>query len=218
MKIEIQNITYEIPSNEQTLLNALVYIRENLNPSLKFGYNCKSGVCGSCSVRVNNQETLSCEYKVQDGDKIEPLLFKEDVQIRLKKVQSWLHVKSEKSMGEASEELVERQSDCILCSSCFSACPVLHVKPDFLGPYALTRAWRYIADIREEDKQGYIERIQEEGIWDCTLCGECTLACPVGIDSKTDILHLRTKSMQAGKFDPTPQPEFEDDFGFNPNF
>ena len=121
-------------------------------------------------------------------------------------------------MGEANEQKIQRQSDCILCSSCFSACPVFHVKPDFLGPYALTRAWRYMADVREKDKQGFIERIQEEGIWDCTLCGECTLACPVGIDSKADILHLRTKSMQAGKFDPTPQPEFQDDFGFNPNF
>ena len=218
MKIEIQNCTYEIPSKEQTLLSALVYIRENINPTLKFGYNCKSGVCGSCSVRVNNQETLSCEYKVQDGDKIEPLLHKTKVQNRLKKVQSWLHVDSKKPMGEASEERIEQQSDCILCSSCFSACPVLHVKANFLGPYALTRAWRYVADVREEDKLGFIERIQEEGIWDCTLCGECTLACPVGIDSKADILRLRTKSMQAGKFDPTPQPSFEDDFGFNPSF
>ncbi len=218
MKIEIQNRTYELPFQEQTLLSALVYIRENKNPTLKFGYNCKSGVCGSCSVRVNNQETLSCEYKVQNGDKIEPLLHKTQVENRLKRVESWLHVKSLKLMGEASEQRIEQQSDCILCSSCFSACPVLHVKPNFLGPYALTRAWRYMADVREEDKQGFAERIQKEGIWDCTLCGECTLACPVGIDSKADILHLRTKSMQAGKFDPIPQPTFEDDFGFNPNF
>ena len=218
MKIEIQNIVYKIPLKEQTLLSALVYIRENLNPSLKFGYNCKSGVCGICAVRVNNQETLSCEYKVQDGDKIEPLLHKVDVQNHLKRVEGWLHVNSFKPMGEASEEKIEQQSDCILCSSCFSACPVLYVEPRFLGPYALTRVWRYVADIREEDKQGFLERIQEEGIWDCTLCGECTLACPVGIDSKADILHLRTKSMQAGKFDPTPQPIFEDDLGFNPSF
>ena len=218
MKLDVQGTFYDIPFKEITLLNALVYIRENIDPTLQFKYNCKSGVCGSCSVRVNNQETLSCEYKVQDGDKIEPLLHQTKVQNRLKKVQSWLHVKSLKPMGEANEQKIQRQSDCILCSSCFSACPVFHVKPDFLGPYALTRAWRYMADVREKDKQGFIERIQEEGIWDCTLCGECTLACPVGIDSKADILHLRTKSMQAGKFDPTPQPEFEDDFGFNPNF
>jgi len=218
MKIDVQGNVYEVPLKEITLLNALVYIRENIDPTLKFGYNCKSGVCGSCSLRVNNQETLSCEYKVQDGDKIEPLLHKKVVQDRLVKVQSWLHVESKKIMGEASEERVERQSDCILCSACFSACPVLFVKPDFLGPYALTRAWRYVADIREEDKQGFVKRIQDDGIWDCTLCGECTLACPVGIDSKADILHLRTKSMQMGHFDPTPQPTFEDDFGFNPNF
>ena len=218
MKIEIQNRTYELPSHEQTLLSALVYIRENIDPTLKFNYNCKSGACGSCALRVNNQETLSCEYKVKDGDKIEPLLHKTDVKNRLKKVESWLHAESLKPMGEASEQKIEQQSDCILCSSCFSACPVLYVKPDFLGPYALTRVWRYIADIREKDKHGFIERVQKEGIWDCTLCGECTLACPAGIDPKADILHLRTKSMQAGYFDPAPPQEFQDDFGFNPNF
>ena len=218
MKIVVEGIEYNIPTKEQTLLNALVYIRENIDPTLKFGHNCKSGVCGSCSLRVNNQETLSCEYKVQDGDKVEPLLFKVNVEDRLKKVQSWLHVESLKPMGEASEKKIERQSDCILCSSCLSACPVLYVKPDFLGPYALTRAFRYLIDIREEDKKGFVQRVQDDGIWDCTLCGECTLACPAGIDSKADILHLRTKSMQAGYFDPAPQPSFDDDFGFNPSF
>ncbi|WP_024954579.1 succinate dehydrogenase/fumarate reductase iron-sulfur subunit [Sulfurospirillum arcachonense] len=228
MKIDIQGTLYEIPHIEITLLNALVYIRENINPSLKFGYNCKSGVCGSCAVRVNFQETLSCQYKVQDGDKIEPLLRHENVagllvdykkaKQNLQKIQTWLHVRSEKVMGEACEELIEKQSDCILCSSCFSACPVLDVKQSFLGPFALTRAWRYVADVREEEKKSFIEKMQNDGIWDCTLCGECTVACPMGIDPKSDILHLRTKSMQAGFFDPTPQPSFEDDFGFNPNF
>lgn len=218
MKIEIQETVYEIPTKEQTLLSALIYIRENIDSTLEFNYNCKSGVCGVCSIRVNNQETLLCEYKAQDSDKIEPLLHKKEPQELLKKVQSWLHVNSLKPMGKANEELIEKQSDCILCGSCFSACPVLYVKPSFLGPYALTRVWRYVADIREGDKRGFLERIQKNGIWDCTLCGECTLACPVGIDSKSDILYLRTKSMQAGHFDPTPQPSFGNDFGFNPNF
>lgn len=218
MRIVVKGSTFEVPLKNITLLTALVYIEENIDPTLKFKYNCKSGVCGRCPVRVNNQETLSCEYKAQDGDKVEALLHKSSVQNRLKRVESWLHVESFKPMGEASESKIERQSDCLLCSSCFSACPVLHVKPDFLGPYALTRAYRYVADIREEDKKGFIERVQEGGIWDCTLCAECTLACPVGIDPKADVLHLRTKSMQLGYFDPTPQCAFEDDFGFNPNF
>jgi len=218
MRVLVKGTTHEVPLKDTTLLNALIHIRENIDPTLKFGYNCKSGVCGRCSLRVNNQETLSCEYKVQDGDKIESLLHRVSIQNRLKRVESWLHIKSFKPMGEASESKIERQSDCLLCSSCFSACPVLDIKPDFLGPYALTRAWRYIADIREKDKKGFVERVQKEGVWDCTLCGECTLACPVGIDSKADILHLRTKSMQLGYFDPVVQPTHEDGFGFNPSF
>lgn len=228
MKIKVLDRFYEIPNKEQTLLNALVYIKENIDPTLNFNYNCKSGVCGSCALRVNLQETLSCEYKVKDGDEVLPLLQDsqrkdlivsyENIENRLKKVESWLHLKSQKPMSEVGNRLIERQSDCILCSSCFSACPVLEVDKTFIGPYALTRVWRYVADLRESDKEGFIKRVQEQGIWDCTLCGECTLACPVGIDPKSDILHLRTKSMQSGYFDPKPQPAFEEDFGFNPNF
>jgi len=228
MKIYIQEVLYEIPHKETTLLSALVYIREHINPSLKFGYNCKSGSCGSCALRVNLQETLACEYRVQDGDKIEPLLRHKNVggllvdytkaQDRLKKIDTWLHVKSEKIMNERDESLIEVQSDCILCSSCFSACPVLEVKPDFLGPFALTRAFRYVSDVREDDKNSFIQKVQVDGIWDCTLCGECTVACPAGLDPKNDIQKLREKSAQYGLYDPTPIVDFDDDFGFNPNF
>lgn len=228
MRVFVQGVEYQIPDNNMTVLNALIYIRENINPTLAFGYNCKSGVCGSCALRVNNQERLSCEYKIEDGDKIEPLgrhhhvkdllVDKKPLRQILQKVHTWLHVRSEKVMDESSIELIEKQSDCVLCSSCFSACPVLDVKFDFLGPFALTRAYRYVADVREEDKSDFIEDIQMNGIWDCTLCGECAIACPAGINPKADILALRTKSMQYGYFDPTPPPSFDDEFGFNPNF
>ncbi len=228
MKIKVLDTTYEIPSSTKTLLEALVHIKEKIDPTLRFEYNCRSGACGACAVRVNLQETLACEYRVKDADEILPLSRVENrigmiigfdsTKERLLRVQSWIHKKSDKECSEASSKLIETQSDCILCNSCFSACPVLDVDGEFLGPYALTRAYRYVADLREDDKEGFIKRVQKSGIWDCTLCGECTLACPAGIDPKGDILKLRTKSMQLNYFDPKPAPSFGDDFGFNPNF
>ncbi len=106
-------------------------------------------------------------------------------------------------MNENELKLIELQSDCILCSSCFSSCPVLEVDKEFLGPFALTRSLRYLHDIRCEDKKDKVDLIQKKGVWDCTLCGECTLVCPQGIDPKNDILVLRSKSVQFGHIDPS---------------
>ena len=99
-------------------------------------------------------------------------------------------------------EVNEVQSDCILCGSCFSACPVYAVNSEFLGPFALTRSWRYVSDIREQDTQEKIESVQSNGIWDCTLCNECVPVCPQGIAPKQDIAMLRGKSGTMGFMDP----------------
>jgi len=110
----------------------------------------------------------------------------------------------------------EVQSDCILCGSCYSACPVYAVNEEFLGPpFALTRTWRYVSDRREEDEKSKIETIQTNGVWDCTLCNECTMVCPQGISPKSDIEKLRSKSAMAGYSDPNFANSFGGGFGFD---
>lgn len=225
--------TYTLLSHEQTLLQGLIYIRENLDATLGFEYNCRSGVCGSCAVLVNGKEQLACEYKVQAGDVIAALKFmdvRKDLithsksEALLTKVQSWIAAPRTNEVKEADAKRIEVQTDCILCHSCYSACPVLAVNEAFVGPYALTRIWRYVADVREGDSTIKIDNVQTNGVWDCTLCGECTLACPQGIDPKSDIVMLRTKSVQAGYSDPSfSNSGFDagggfDMGGFNPNF
>jgi fumarate reductase iron-sulfur subunit len=223
------HIDYEIPLDDITLLEALTYIKTKIDPTLTFSSGCKSEVCGSCAMRVNGKEELACGYKVKNGDKIEPLskvpilkdlVVDQDIALRtLKKVNSWFSNESKKSnMSIEEEKRVERQSDCILCGSCFSSCPVLEVDKNFLGPFALTRSFRYVNDSRCENEKEKIDLVQKKGIWDCTLCGECTLACPQGIDPKNDIIMLRSKSVQHGYSDPTFNSGGFDDFGFNPSF
>jgi len=79
---------------------------------------------------------------------------------------------------------------------------VTKVNPDFLGPFILTKTWRYISDSREADEKGKIEAVQTNGVWDCILCGECALVCPQGINSKMDISFLQTKSSLFGYANP----------------
>ena len=213
---------FKVHSKVKTLLEALYLIKQNIDSSLSFDFNCKSGICGACAVRVDGKEALACSFKLQKSSYfVEPLRFyeikrdlivdKSTISQVLISSKAFLNSYKEEILTPKDEEKTQIQSDCILCSSCFSSCPVLVVNSNFKGPFALTRVYRYIEDKREGSTQA-VEEIQKDGIWDCTLCGECTLVCPQGIDPKRDILNLRAKSTQLGYSDPN---FVSMDFGFN---
>ena len=96
------------------------------------------------------------------------------------------------------KKLMKYRATVFLCGSCYSACPVYAVNEEFIGPFSLTRVWRYVSDAREKEPNEKIDTIQTNGIWDCTLCNECTLVCPQDISSKSDIEKLRSKSAMSG--------------------
>jgi len=95
----------------------------------------------------------------------------------------------------------------------------LDVNTNFKGPFSLTRVWRYVSDKRVLNQKEKIDNIQQNGVWDCTLCNECTLVCPQEISSKADIEKLRSKSAIAGYSDPN-FASFGGGFGFvgSPSF
>ena len=225
MQIDIkrtnETINYNIPFKSTTLLQALYHIKSHIDNTLTFSSNCRSGICGTCAVRVNGKEVLACATMIKDNDLVEPLRYHEierDLKVNKEKVRdtlnqsmAWLHQAQKSEIESKDVALTEKQSDCILCDSCYSACPVLEVNPNFIGPFALTRVYRYTADPREADIKTSIDTIQQNGVWDCTLCGECTTVCPQGIDPKMDITMLRGTSTQFGYSDPNFQAM---DFGF----
>ena len=241
MKINIRRFNKEL-SNESTitkyevnntnLLKALIEIKEEIDSSLSFRCGCKSGVCGSCAVKVNGVERLACKVFIKDDDLIEPLKNIEVIKdlivnvshetFLINKTKSYINKNSNKEIKQENIEKIDLQSNCILCNSCFSSCPVYDVKDSFIGPFALSRALRYVNDEKLESNEEIISSIQTDGIWDCTLCSACTLVCPQGIDPKADIMQLQNISVQKGYTNPNFQNfsfDFNDDFGggFNPN-
>jgi len=224
-------IEYEVDLINPTALEALNYIKENSDASLSFLAGCRSGVCGSCAIRVNATEVLACSYKMNDGDILEPLknlpVIRDLIVDTQKMLKFNIIAKAWSSTNTTNEEVSPEQvevnalqSDCILCGACFSACPVYEANENFIGPFALTRSWRYVSDSREQDTQEKIEAIQENGIWDCTLCNECVPVCPQGIAPKQDISMLRGKSGIMGFMDPSfANMSFGGGFGDgSPNF
>ncbi|HLD23764.1 MAG TPA: 2Fe-2S iron-sulfur cluster-binding protein [Sulfuricurvum sp.] len=204
--------TYNVELENVTLLSVLNHIKTKIDPTLTYSHGCRSGVCGSCAVRVNGREQLMCEYKPMDGDVIEPIRNTRvirDLVVDSSHVErfnragmGWSEESVTESVSSEAMERIETQSDCILCTSCFSACPVYAVNPDFIGPFALTRVWRYVNDAREVNSDEKMAAIQTNGIWDCTLCGECVPVCPQNIAPKQDITMLRMKSAMMGYQDP----------------
>jgi len=205
--------TYNVELENVTLLSVLNHIKTKMDPTLTYSHGCRSGACGSCAVRVNGREQLMCEYKPSDGDCVEPirnvrvirdLVVDSSAIERLNRAgMAWGESSKEMNVSAEAMERIETQSDCILCTSCFSACPVYAVNPDFIGPFALTRVWRYVNDPRETDSDAKMKSIQTNGIWDCTLCGACVPVCPQSIAPMQDIRMLRTKSGMLGYPDPT---------------
>ena len=222
--------SFEINSNN--LLNGLIEVKTNFDSTLTFRCGCKSGICGSCAVKVNGVERLACKTNIQNNDLVEPIknssIIKDlvvDVShetLLIQKVIDTIKSDDNIELEKADIKKIDLQSNCILCNSCYSTCPIYDVNKDFLGPFALTRALRYVNDKRLINKGTILDSIQSSGIWDCTLCSACTLVCPQNIDPKADIMQLQNISVQNGYTNPYTQNldfnSFDNDFGgFNPN-
>lgn len=245
MKINIKRFNKENNQNDisefevvnKNLLKALIEIKVEKDNSLTFRCGCKSGVCGSCAVRVNGVEKLACKTFINENDLIEAIKNSKIIKDLVVDVShETLLIERTKSFTEKiCQELeeyevtqkdiksIDTQSNCILCNSCYSSCPVYDVNKEFLGPFALTRALRYINDKKTTYTANILNSIQANGIWDCTLCSACTIVCPQDIDPKADIMQLQNISVQNGYSNPNTQTldfgmDFDDNFGgFNPN-
>ena len=196
---------YDVPLRDDwAILDALNYIKDAVDGSLSYRWSCRMGVCGSCGMMVNGEATLTCAAflsKYAPGPiRIEPLRYFPVVRdlvvditsfmTKLKKVKPWIIREDEKPLSEGEyrqspDELdtYKKYSMCINCLLCYSACPVVGLEPDFIGPAATALAQRYNLDSRD---QGAAERLsilsQDDGMWQCTFVGECSEVCPKDVD------------------------------------
>jgi len=187
------------------VLDALVYIKTYIDGSLAFRKSCAHGICGSDAMIINGQERLACKTIVSDlgvpeGGKIriEPLkglAVQRDLMVDQDKFfDAYRSVKpflidsekagpKERKQSQAQREEIDDATKCILCASCYSACPVIRDKnPGFIGPAALLNAARFMFDSRDS---GTAQRLpildRPDGVWACEGKFRCTQVCPRGI-------------------------------------
>jgi fumarate reductase iron-sulfur subunit len=207
--------TYEVPYKEDwVLLDAINYIKDNLDSSLSYRWSCRMGICGSCGMNVNGYPRLTCSTHLRDfrgGMTVEPLanfpvirdliIDIDDFMAKLKSVKPWIVRELEQPLG-AGEFLQSNNqidnyrqfSQCINCMLCYAACPVYGMENEFLGPAAIALARRYNNDSRDQGSEDRVRVLAaSEGIWECSFVGECSAACPKGVDP--------AKAIQQTKFD-----------------
>jgi succinate dehydrogenase / fumarate reductase iron-sulfur subunit len=123
---------------------------------------------------------------------------------KVKAVEPWLQPQGPEPAAEylaPNEDMLHLAGvmGCIMCGACVSDCTVLEVDPEFLGPAALAKAYRFVADPRDAADKSRLEALsQYTGIWDCTRCFECVQVCPKGVAPMARIMALRDRAIEAG--------------------
>ena len=196
-----QEYTIKAESTDK-ILDCLNKIRWEQDATLTYRYSCAHGICGSDAVMINGRIELACQklvrdFKTANNFVIEPLpLFRviKDLIVDLdpffknhRHVRPYL-INDEEAPEKERHQSVDNQTSfepalrCILCASCTAACPITRANAKYLGPAALLRAFRYIADSRDTATESRLAQIDNtDGIWGCRTMWWCTEVCPKDI-------------------------------------
>ena len=187
-----------------SILDALGYIKDELDTSLSYRWSCRMAVCGSCGFMINGTPKLGCETFIRDFKQrtitIEPLAnfaIERDLIVnvdefitKLESVKPYITAaKKQTDHLEVNKQtpqqmgLYKQFSMCINCMLCYSACPQVGLNPLFTGPAAIALGHRYNLDSRDEGNAQRTEVIQgKNGVWSCTFVGYCSTVCPAKVD------------------------------------
>ncbi len=193
-----------------TVLDALLEIRCNRDPSLVIRHSCLHAACGTCGVRINGREMLACDTKIaglpaERPIVVEPLANQRlvadlatdmvDFYARFEAVGLPPVRESEVSGGAAPPDGIKafgRFENCIECGLCLSACPIARTNHSYIGPAALAAAARVVDEPRGHELGPVLALAAEpDSVWRCRDALECTAVCPSAVDPAGAILGLR---------------------------
>lgn len=209
--------SYEVPYREEwVVLDALNYLKDEVDGTLSYRWSCRMGVCGSCGMMVNGTPQLTCSAFLRDlapgPIRVEPLrgfpverdmiVSIDDFMGKLESVKPWIIREVDRPLSEGEYRQTPSQladfkqfTMCINCMLCYSACPVYEHEEQFLGPAVIALAQRYNLDSRDEGNDERNELVwSSEGIWDCTFVGECSSVCPKHVDPAAAIQQAKVQA------------------------
>jgi len=204
-------------SRGMTVLDGLIYVKENLDSTLAFRTSCRMGICGSCGMLVNSYPHLACHTQIEEFHSdvltIKPLSnlpIIKDLVVDLtpmfdhhRSIRPYILRQDAQEIenptaefGQTPQELSDflQFTYCMKCGICVAACPTSASDKLFLGPEALAQCYRYCADSRDDGQQERLRLVDtEHGVWHCHLAGACSEACPKGLDPALAIQLLKRR-------------------------
>ena len=207
------SFTVPVPAPHSRVLDALLYVREHLDPSLGFRYSCRAGMCGSCAVVVNGKEALACQTAIgplgTDHVRVTPLRalpVLRDVMCdmtpffeTLRRAEAALKPKEPERAtprvmppAQPRRAAIEQQNGCITCGACFSACEWSATRPGYLGPAAMNRVLMLALDERDADGMKRLASVaHDSGALRCHALGNCSTVCPVDVPLREGMQKLK---------------------------
>ena len=185
------------------VLDALIKIKSDIDPTLTFRRSCREGICGSCSMNIDGTNTLACTQAIDDikGDvQITPLPHMDVIKdlvpdfkhfyAQYASIKPWLQtVTPEPAMKERLQSPEDRAKvdglyECILCACCSTSCPSYWWNNDkFLGPAILLQAYRWLADSRDEMTGERLDELEDPfRLYRCHTIMNCSNVCPKGLN------------------------------------
>ena len=193
------------------VLDALIKIKNEIDPTLTFRRSCREGVCGSCAMNIDGTNTLACTKYVSDVEgevKVYPLphmpVVKDlvpdltHVYAQYASIEPWLKAETPAPERERLQSPEEREKldglwECILCFSCSTSCPSYWWNGDrYLGPAILLQAYRWIADSRDEATGERLDQLEDPfRLYRCHTIMNCTKTCPKSLNPAKAIAEIK---------------------------
>ena len=189
-------------------LDALMFIKNDLDPTLTFRRSCREGICGSCSMNINGTNTLACLKPIEGKEiNIYPLphmrVLKDlvpdlsEFYEQYKSIEPWLKnstkAKKEQRQSPADRKKLDGLYECVLCACCSTSCPSYWWNGDkFLGPAILLQAYRFIVDSRDNNKKERLKSLEDKfKLYRCHTIMNCTKTCPKNLNPAKAISEIK---------------------------
>lgn len=193
------------------VLDALLWIKNNVDPTLTLRRSCREGICGSCAMNIDGTNTLACTKGMEDISgpvKVYPLPHMPVVKdlvpdltvpfAQLSSIEPWLQTTSPEPQKEWLQSREDREKldglyECILCFCCQTSCPSYWWNGEkYLGPAVLLQAYRWIIDSRDEETGKRLDNLEDPfRLYRCHTIMNCTQACPKGLNPAKAIAEIK---------------------------
>ncbi|MEN8218545.1 MAG: succinate dehydrogenase iron-sulfur subunit [Pseudomonadota bacterium] len=206
--------TYEVDLDNcgPMVLDALIKIKNEIDPSLTFRRSCREGICGSCAMNIDGTNTLACTKPIQDikgAVKVYPLPHMEVIKdlvpdltyfyAQHASIKPWLETHTQPPpdreilQSKSDRALLDGLYECILCACCSTSCPSYWWNGDrYLGPAILLQAYRWIVDSRDEITGERLDNLEDPfRLYRCHTIMNCTNTCPKSLNPALAIAEIK---------------------------